>query len=72
MDKLPKTADGVPVVLGDPVWFPGVPTPLFVGGSECPAANPYMASNNEDGADVSECYSTREAAQAAEKAKENL
>lgn len=56
------TADGVPVLRGDKIWFPGKDDPLIVGGRDILSINHFMAENDESSAEVSECYSTREAA----------
>jgi len=68
VDKLPKTADGVPVVPGmvlhDPIWIEdpfGVHQLLVF----CPNARRSEWSCNDGEVDTSQCYSTREAAQAA-------
>ena len=61
VDRLPHTADGVVVWSGDEVWFPGLATPLILQDTG-------MAIDAENGAEVGECYSTKEAA--AEAAKE--
>ena len=68
VDKLPKTKDGVPVVPGeDVVWHPAIAneegelSPLDVHASRCASWQevPTVAFA------VSECYSTREDAEAA-------
>ena len=72
VEKLPKTADGVPVFLHDEVWLPGEDEPLYVGHIENStrqgwwyAQRPYRAA-----LDLCMCYSTREAAQVAKEAKQ--
>ena len=70
--KLPKTADGVPYVPGDPLWAPLVPwenTPtsyMFCIGQD-PGNWPVRS-----GKAIKDCYSTREAAEAARDDAANL
>jgi hypothetical protein len=66
VDKLPKTADGVPVVPGRDVVVHGTP-PLDVWCTVNQAGSEYVAAdaNGTDVAKIGECYSTREAAEAA-------
>lgn len=66
VDKLPKTADGVPVVPEMPLYMPGSNTvgevnPMTVNdGYSWPNANGSSPASRLD-----DCYSTREAAEAA-------
>ena len=70
VDKLPKTADGVPVVPGEYVWTPGLAMWIVCRGNgssdycETLAAEP-NAYDMDPSAPVKSCYSTREAAEAA-------
>ena len=70
VDKLPKTADGVPVVPGEYVWTPGCAMWIVCRGngssdySETLAAEP-NAYDMDPSMPVRFCYSTREAAEAA-------
>ena len=65
--ELPHTADGVAMFGGEDVWFPGEEKPGRVGG-EAALPNLFMCGNRDWGAAVGECYSTKEAAYAAEAA----
>jgi hypothetical protein len=79
--KLPKTADGVPVVPGDQVWHPlhiGKRPCTVFGGEDEPTEYEVTIIlsigednfvNRSDTVSVTECYSTREAALAAQEAK---
>lgn len=66
VDKLPKTADGVPVVPGDDLWSHyyneviGVKMPWL-------AVGPNEDGRGQTGYDPARCFSTREAAIAASK-----
>jgi len=68
VDKLPKTADGVPVVPGmtlwDSIWL-GRPFGVQQLSVFCPNASRSEWMCNEGEVDVSQCYSTRAAAEAA-------
>lgn len=56
-NKVSKTADGIPVYHGMKVWLPTDREPLTVG---------VTAANERGPAGVGSCYSTQEAAEAAE------
>jgi hypothetical protein len=78
--KLPKTADGVPVVPGDQVWHPlhiGKRPCTVFGGENWPTEYEVTIIlgigednfvNRSDTVSVTECYSSREAALAAQEA----
>ena len=69
VEKLPKTADGVPIALGDTVWIPpetgtaSPPEALTVTEISVAGIHGRFVSEVEGGCDESECYSTREAAE---------
>ena len=66
--KWPVTADGAPVMVGDEVWYQVDDSAMYVGGMICGKpieVNCWTAGNMIDGARVSECYLSREAAEAA-------
>ena len=68
IDKLPRTADGVPVVPGMTLWDPVWPDDPF--GVQallvfCPNARRSEWMCNDGEVDAAQCYSTREAADAA-------
>jgi hypothetical protein len=79
--KLPKTADGVPVVPGDLVWHPlhiGKRPCTVFGGENDPREYEVTIIlgmgkdnfvNKSDTVSATECYSTREAAITAQEAK---
>jgi hypothetical protein len=62
--SFPHTADGHLVMVGYEVWHPDDSEPMTVGGHGV-QINQYAAGNEMSGAEVCECYSTREAANAA-------
>ncbi len=67
VEKLPKTEDGVPVLVGDYVWFLDYYADEI---TKCIVAetSPFPAEDWAWWNDLSGCYSTREAAEAARKA----
>ena len=70
VDKLAKTADGVPVEIGDEVFFPGSRGPLLLAWDLIPRTGGvygYVGQDGESGFAVSliDCYSTCAAAEAA-------
>lgn len=85
VEKLPKTADGVPVVPGDTVWFAADDSQFGKGPHECEVKPFWEWSSDQDqwedsegvwcgmveangvGKSLGDCYSTREAAEAAMK-----
>ena len=82
VDKLPKTADGVTVVLGDEAWYPknfyGEPIPPVVGwlvegeDGDGYAVQFMLPGHNPimETLPVIQCYSTQAAAEAAKEATE--
>ncbi len=80
VDKLPKTMDGVPVIFGDFVWKKrGGEMLTGTIGSDCELGRSMVdvcnadlpTADNDVTLEISECYSTREAAEAAQKGKED-
>lgn len=68
--KFPVSADGVPLMVGDEVWYPGEDSAMYVGGmvgGRPIVVNCWLAGNTKEMADSHLCYYTREAAEAARK-----
>jgi hypothetical protein len=62
IDRLPKTADGVPIVPGDTIWF-DIDNYSTVAGIEIEEpGGQWWVSFGISGAETDQCYSTREAA----------
>lgn len=63
VDRLPKYADCAIAWHGEQAWHPSEDTPAIVDAST------YFAGNSIWGANINECYPTREAAEAAREEK---